>query len=435
MYESETDPSDHSLYRDEEEDLVDYDDSELETDTVDHSKSPIPAEPEEPQPDIFAEDTSELEETTQKNTTENIEPKQESDKSSTSPATTASSAVKTPQAATLLKSLAEMLSNPDFRSSLGLTESGNAIDLSFWASGLDFALTLALVGTAKVKVCKYGVECHNPNCTFDHGGADKTAKIAAGKPVKLCSMINTANGCQKGDACWFSHEALGQACTHGELRTTCTKGLYCFYRHSDDAVIVVEAVDPSVVEADGGHAANNQPSTTQPLPETKTGQTTEAQENPLEPQRELHATSATYSQENDTPERQGVGHKHGRSDRGGTGDRSHKHRRVRSRHDQRDRHDSRDRHDRRDYHDIRDDHSRDRSRHRSMDQSRDHSRDQSEGYRSSYRGKGSRRHRGPGHGRGSSVGRDGQGDSYRSPGRREHYDRERESLSHRITRD
>ncbi|KAH6625888.1 hypothetical protein C7974DRAFT_473147 [Boeremia exigua] len=207
------------LDRVEEEDLVDYDDSDNETQT---QSSPIPRKY---SLDIFSDEPA------QELVTRNDEPLDKAAGPSTL------TAAKTAQAAALISTLSNLLSDSIFRKSLGLSGSGDTVDFSFWASGFDFAVNLKLIGTAEVKDCKYGAECRNVKCTFGHNEVDRAAKLAGRKPKKLCSMINTPNSCSKGETCWFSHEAEGVACTHGNTRATCPKGTFCVYKHSDDEVV------------------------------------------------------------------------------------------------------------------------------------------------------------------------------------------------------
>lgn len=225
------------LHRDEEEDLVDYDDSDIETGTRDNITSSAGDVTGELDLDIYSNCTpkpgSPAEERAGGDQNEEAQ-KQPVELSkgmgiSTPPAT------KTPQAATLIKGLQNLLADSAFQTSLGLKTPGDTLDLSFWANGFDYALILKLTRAAEVKACRHGASCYNAGCTFDHGGANRTAIVATGKSRKLCTMINTPQGCLKGDDCWFSHEVAGVACLHGDSRKTCAKGPYCFYKHDDDA--------------------------------------------------------------------------------------------------------------------------------------------------------------------------------------------------------
>ncbi|KAF3037473.1 hypothetical protein E8E12_003391 [Didymella heteroderae] len=247
-----------TLHQDDEEDLIDYCDSDAEAEKSNIQETTVTVAIEEI--DIFADDVTQVDSSEQSDQPDHIysnveEPTGNSageqaiksaEKSANilgaelaaSPVgTSASTTIKTAEAATLIKDLNELLTNPDVRASLGLVEAGNALDLSFWADGLDFNLSLKLVGAAQIKACNYGAKCRNKDCTYDHGGADRTAIIAGKKPRKLCSVINTPASCAMGDACWFSHEALGVACADGDLRATCAKGMYCVYKHDDDEVV------------------------------------------------------------------------------------------------------------------------------------------------------------------------------------------------------
>lgn len=197
-----------SLHRDGVEDLVDYDDSDIEIEIGDNnsnSKTSAAAAVKELQLKTRSTGTPEPH-----NTAEEADSKDQSQERVQQHSTDDApdlSATKTPQAANLIKTLQALLADPAFRKNLGLSAPGDLADLSFWANGCDFAIVLKLTGAAVPKACRHGVKCHNTDCTFVHGGADHTATIAAGKPKKLCSMINTLAACPKGNACWFSHEA------------------------------------------------------------------------------------------------------------------------------------------------------------------------------------------------------------------------------------
>ncbi|KAJ4314337.1 hypothetical protein N0V94_006497 [Neodidymelliopsis sp. IMI 364377] len=234
------------LHRDEE-DLIDYEDSDIEFKIEGDERSSIPNAIDALQLDIYSDDAARPEAPAQKSTFDNKE--ESGEQSPTDVVASTSSSTKTPQAATLIKSLQDLLAEPTFQTSLGLSASDDVVNLAFWANGSDFALTLKLVGVADAKACKFGAKCFRADCTFDHGDADRSLVIAAGQRRKLCTVINTPSGCAKGQACWFSHEAESVSCTHGSLRDTCSKGPYCFYRHDDDAVAVsTEAVPFSQVE-------------------------------------------------------------------------------------------------------------------------------------------------------------------------------------------
>jgi hypothetical protein len=96
--------------------------------------------------------------------------------------------------------------------------------LDFWVAACDFTLTIKLTGAAEVKAYRFGAKCFKGSCTFDHGGVDRSATVAAGKPRKLCTVTNTLLGCTKSHGCWFSHEAKGVVCAHDKLRVFCPKG-------------------------------------------------------------------------------------------------------------------------------------------------------------------------------------------------------------------
>jgi len=404
MHKSDTDGLQLRLYKSEETDLVDYDDSDIEINTGEQIESLHSVQLDDFQPDIFADDESQLEKTIQ-------EPAPEEDKLNHSPdkpimhlAATASSTAKTPQTAVLIKTLSKLLSDSTFRVSLGLAESGNAVDLSFWVSGLDFTLTLKIVGAAKVKACKHRAECHNANCTFDNSGVDRTVKSAAGKLNKLCSMINTVNGCKKGDACWFSHGEVGVTCSYGELRVTCPKGVYCFYKHKDDTVVPsVEAVDSSLVQAektvdvDDKDTATEDPLIFPSTPEIAIVEKVEAPAQAPASWKDVRWGSARTSLEIALPglqEARRKGGRLGRESTEGTEDRPNKYQRIEKRHGRRDQHDVRG--------------------FRPREQGRAHY--------SSSRGRGRGHHRGSSRGRGR---RGERGDSYRAPGPRQHHDREK----------
>lgn len=259
--------SQFSLHRDEEEDLIDYGDSDVEAETTEEMVT-IAIE----EIDIFADDATYLRAPAQSarpdHTTDYAEespkeptrdPKEESTGqkvvqqaallATQNPLTT----TKTVEAASVIKALNELLTNAKFRVALGLIEPGSSLNLTFWADRLDFALSLRLIGAAEVKMCRHGVECRSKDCTFDHSGADRSAIVAGKKSRKLCSKVNTVTGCAKGDACWFSHEALGSACADGDLRATCAKGPYCVYKHNDDeAVPSIQCIEQAQEEPANG---------------------------------------------------------------------------------------------------------------------------------------------------------------------------------------
>jgi hypothetical protein len=234
------------LYRDEE-DLIDYEDSDVEFKTEGDERSSIPTANDDLQLDIYSDDAIQPEVPAQEITFDNQEESAEPHKQyPTNVAASTFPSTKTPQAATLIKSLQDLLAEPTFQASLGLSAPDDVVDLTFWANGSDFALTLKLVGVADTKACNFGAKCFRADCTFDHGGADRSLVIAAGQRRKLCTMINTPSGCPKGQACWFSHDAEGMSCSYGSLRDTCPKGPYCFYTHDDDAVVVPTEAVPSL---------------------------------------------------------------------------------------------------------------------------------------------------------------------------------------------
>lgn len=225
-----------SLHRDEEEDLIDYGDSEAEAEASSNQEADTAVAIEEI--DIFADDATHAEEP-EEESTETAAPPTAPPVSASRPTTT-----KTTEAAIMIKNLNKLLTDANFRAALGLVEAGNDINVNFWADGLDFALSLKLVGVAEVKACRFGANCRNKDCTFDHGGADRTAITSGKKPQKLCNKINTPAGCPRGDACWFSHELIGVACADSDLRATRVKGTYCLYKHNDDEVVAsVEHVE------------------------------------------------------------------------------------------------------------------------------------------------------------------------------------------------
>ncbi|KAF1927308.1 uncharacterized protein M421DRAFT_176757 [Didymella exigua CBS 183.55] len=224
-----------SLHRDEEEDLVDYGDSDAEADTSNNQETSAAEEIE--QIDIFADDAIHAEVSDQNGDTKANDKESTEEPAVPTTSTSPLATAKTVEAAIVIKSLNLLLTGPNFRAALGLVEAGSTLDLGFWADGFDFALSLKLIGAAEVKACKYKAECRSKECTFDHGGADRTAVIAGKKPRKLCSVINTPAGCPNGDACWFSHEAFGVSCPDGDLRAGCVKGIYCVYKHNDDEVV------------------------------------------------------------------------------------------------------------------------------------------------------------------------------------------------------
>ncbi|KAF3044586.1 hypothetical protein E8E11_008842 [Didymella keratinophila] len=307
----------NSLHRDEEEDLIGYDESDAEAETTEITATVAIEEI-----DIFADDATQTEAPAQSSqldyTTVDVEKPTDkptgdleedaTEETAVQPAapptsTTAPTTTKTTEAASVIENLNELLANADFRAALGLVKPGSELDLSFWADGLDFALSLKLVGAAAVKTCRFGAECRNKDCTFDHSGADRTAIITGKKPRKLCSKINTPAGCAKGDACWFSHEAFGVACADGDLRATCAKGPYCVYKHKDDEVIIsVEQVEqPQRQVYKGGESNEAEASAPSAVPVESTAESKPESAAPAP------ATSATT-----TPKQQSRGVKRGR---------------------------------------------------------------------------------------------------------------------------
>jgi hypothetical protein len=72
--------------------------------------------------------------------------------------------------------------------------------------------------------CKFGKFCiRDAACPFDH-----TIK------PKLCTWVNTAQGCTKGFDCEFSHDNEGTKCTRNSSRFTCANGKGCAFKHDDD---------------------------------------------------------------------------------------------------------------------------------------------------------------------------------------------------------
>ncbi|KAH7076227.1 hypothetical protein FB567DRAFT_583337 [Paraphoma chrysanthemicola] len=56
--------------------------------------------------------------------------------------------------------------------------------------------------------------------------------------LKLCTFVNTAQGCTQGAACEFSHEAVGARCTRSVTRRACANGAGCGFKHADDEVLI-----------------------------------------------------------------------------------------------------------------------------------------------------------------------------------------------------
>lgn len=265
----EVDEFERSLHRDEEEDLVDYGESDVENETGDNQKTSVAEGIEEI--DIFADDTTQFEDAGQKDEARADTEELAKEAAGTTASKSTPTTTKTLEYAAVIKNLNDLLTDSTFRSALGLVEAGNTIDLGFWADGLEFALSLKLIGTAEVKACKFGAECRNKKCTFDHGDADRTALLTTSKPRKLCSMINTPTGCLKGDACWFSHEAFDVACADGELRATCVKGIYCVYKHSDDEVVAtIEHIEQPHAQVEEVEKANESEVPSQNAPSVET---------------------------------------------------------------------------------------------------------------------------------------------------------------------
>ena len=242
-----------SLHRDEEEDLIDCDDADIDIETGDHHRDPTAAAIEDAQLDVYSDDIVHSKDTARK-TAPKHEAQEEGPKESnkqnicTDVQGTVLPAAKTQQAAALIKSLQEHLANLAFQLALGLTEPSNTVVLNFWANGFDFALTLSLVGIAKITACRFSASCYTANCTLYHSSADRIAVVAATKPRKLCTQINTPLGCHNGDACWYLHEACGMACAHGKLCATSPKGMWCFYKHKDDKISITDDLSTQSLE-------------------------------------------------------------------------------------------------------------------------------------------------------------------------------------------
>lgn len=306
-----------SLCRDEEEDLVDYGESDVENEIGDNQK--ISAAEEIEEIDIFADHTTQFEDAEQKDESKADIEELAKEAAGTTASKSTPTMTETLESAAVIKSLNDLLTDSTFRAALGLVEAGNTIDLGFWADGLDFILSLKLIGAAEVKACKFGAECRNKNCTFDHGGADRTALLVAGKPRKLCSMINTPTGCPKGDACWFSHEAFGVACADGELRATCVNGIYCVYKHSDDEVVAtIEHIEQPHTQVQEIEKANESEAPSQNAPSVETAAEIKTESVPPIP------ASSTIA----SPKPQACGGKRRRGSEGENEDRPEKPRRV-----------------------------------------------------------------------------------------------------------
>tara|TARA_R110002003_G_scaffold149_3_gene13496 strand:- start:13186 stop:14391 length:1206 start_codon:yes stop_codon:yes gene_type:complete len=85
-------------------------------------------------------------------------------------------------------------------------------------------LTPIVTATAAAPKCRFGRFCaKQPNCPFSHAVA-----------AKLCTFVNTAQGCTRGAECEFSHEAAGVKCTRSTTRKACMNGWGCGFRHGDD---------------------------------------------------------------------------------------------------------------------------------------------------------------------------------------------------------
>ncbi|KAF9691805.1 hypothetical protein EKO04_010202 [Ascochyta lentis] len=238
------------LYRGEEEDLVDYDDSDIDAEDGEDRNGPTVEATEETQLDIHPELRTHPE-LAQEASYKDADEKKATNHNQGVGALTLS-ITKTPQAASLVKTLQDLLADPVFSLSLGLSFPGDNLDLHFWANGFNYTLALKITAAAKLKACRFGAKCYRARCTFDHGGADRTRTVNAGKPPRLCSMINRPAGCLNGNACWFSHEAEGVMCADGNLRETCPKGPYCIHKHQDDYLVAPAGLEytPEIKQAD-----------------------------------------------------------------------------------------------------------------------------------------------------------------------------------------
>jgi hypothetical protein len=90
------------------------------------------------------------------------------------------------------------------------------------------------------KYCRFGRNCQKgTSCPFQHAVVKS----------KLCTWINTPQGCTQGAGCSFSHENDGVKCTLSAMRLSCANGLGCAFKHDDDvgrAHNVDEALGASV---------------------------------------------------------------------------------------------------------------------------------------------------------------------------------------------
>jgi hypothetical protein len=76
--------------------------------------------------------------------------------------------------------------------------------------------------------CKFGRACNKgTQCPYSH--------------TKLCTWVNTLTGCAKGASCEHSHEIEGIKCTRSPTRNACTNGRGCAFKHTDDVGVPRDA--------------------------------------------------------------------------------------------------------------------------------------------------------------------------------------------------
>jgi hypothetical protein len=139
-------------------------------------------------------------------------------------------------------SISTMLSNtPEIASALQLTSIGASASTEVTVAGVTYEVTWKVVGiegvqtpttdiaapptpSASTTKCKFGRHCtKGASCPFDHG-----------TKTKLCIWVNTLGGCSNGSVCAHSHEHAGTMCTRSKYRSNCANGKACAYQHLDD---------------------------------------------------------------------------------------------------------------------------------------------------------------------------------------------------------
>jgi hypothetical protein len=201
-----------------EEDLVDYDDHNL---------------------DVFADDTTLVE----PEPAEMVEP--EAAEPKLTPEQQAAANLEQAKLG-MAWSTSTMFSNtPEIASALGLHKIGESAHTEIVVDGVTYAVTWKVVGIEGVEAapaatatapatfatkCRFGKLCNKgAACPFDH-----TVK------ARPCTWVNTLQGCSKGANCEFGHELEGVKCTRSKYRSNCVNGKACAYKHLDDVAQVAK---------------------------------------------------------------------------------------------------------------------------------------------------------------------------------------------------